>query len=235
MFFGDSFIKEVEDDPISGVSKVCKMTFLKLNELQTDSEIWNEDEHELLLESASFIYAVISEEDLKLSAKFPEVTGDIQENCKNLMVYVQTVANKFGEASVSLKVESHISRYKTVLKSSFAYEFSQGDLERIQILINELRSQISENELLEKNHKERLLKRLEKLQSELHKRVSDLDRFWGLVGDAGVILGKLGEDAKPIVDRTRELAEIVWKTQARAEELQSGIQNPMMEHEGNNG
>jgi len=63
--------------------------------------------------------------------------------------------------------------------------------------------------------------------------VSDLDRFWGLVGDAGVVLGKLGNDAKPIVDRIREIAEIVWKTQSRTEELPSNSQNPMLEHDEN--
>ena len=116
------------------------------------------------------------------------------------------------------------------LKSSFSYEFSQGDLERIQVLVNELRSQISESLALESGHKRRLTKRLERLQSELHKRVSDLDRFWGLVGDAGVVLGKLGKDARPIVERTRELAEIVWKTQVRSEELPSDLENPMIEY-----
>lgn len=55
----------------------------------------------------------------------------------------------------------------------------------------------------------------------MHKKMSDLDRFWGLVGDAGVVLGKFGDDAKPIIDRIRVIAQIVWRTQARAEELPS--------------
>jgi hypothetical protein len=66
--------------------------------------------------------------------------------------------------------------------------------------------------------------------SELHKKVSDLDRFWGLIGDAGVVVGKLGENAKPIVDRIREIADIVWQTQSRAEELPSGTKLPQLEH-----
>ncbi|KEF32622.1 hypothetical protein D777_01256 [Marinobacter nitratireducens] len=44
-----------------------------------------------------------------------------------------------------------------------------------------------------------------------------------------MVLGKLGKDAKPIVDRIREVAEIVWKTQARTEELPSGTDNPVLE------
>ena len=75
---------------------------------------------------------------------------------------------------------------------------------------------------------QRLLVRLEKLQSEMHKKVSDLDRFRGLIGDAGVVLGKLGKDAKPIVDRIKEVADIVWQTQSRTEELPSGTKIPML-------
>ena len=60
----------------------------------------------------------------------------------------------------------------------------------------------------------------------MHKKVSDLDHFWGLIGDAGVALGKLGNDAKPIVDRIREITGITWNTQSRAEELPSGTTFP---------
>jgi hypothetical protein len=82
--------------------------------------------------------------------------------------------------------------------------------------------------LFEESHKQRLLKRLETLQRELHKKVSDLDKFWGLVGEAGVVLGKFGKDAKPIVDRIREIAGIVWRTQAHTEELPSDTPIPLL-------
>lgn len=97
-----------------------------------------------------------------------------------------------------------------------------------QTSINELRDLISGSEVIEENHKQRLLKRLERLQSELHKKMSDLDRFWGFVGDAGVVMGKFGEDAKPFTDRIKDIMNIVWRTQARAEELESGSPNPFL-------
>jgi hypothetical protein len=76
-----------------------------------------------------------------------------------------------------------------------------------------------------------MLKRLEKMQSELHKKMSDISRFYELMGDAGVALGKLGEGAKPLVDRIKEIVDIGWKSQARAEQLQSDAENPMLGHE----
>jgi len=91
----------------------------------------------------------------------------------------------------------------------------------MQTLINEMRNLIKKSKDFEEGHKKRLLKRLEKLQGELHKKMSNLDMFWGLIGDAGVVLGKFGEDAKPLVDRVGEILKIVCRTQAKAENIKN--------------
>lgn len=112
--------------------------------------------------------------------------------------------------------------------NTFSYEFTDGDIDKVQKLLNELRDIISKSELFTADHQQRVLKRLERLQGELHKTISDLDRFWGLIGDAGIVIGKLGNDAKPIVDRIKEIADIVWRTQAKSEELPSGSSIPFL-------
>lgn len=228
MFFTPEFIREVEDDPTLGLSKACQLVNSKLEEYVTHSE-WTEAEHELLWESASFIALIIQHHKMAISAVLPEPTSELAYNCVALKKFITEVESEVAGHATLLKINAYTARYENMLSDSFAYEFSQGDLERVQYLLNELRIQISALEELEESHKQRLLKRLEKLQSELHKRVSDLDRFWGLVGDAGVVMGKLGTDAKPIVDRIREIAQISWNTQSRAEELPSNSPNPMLE------
>ena len=47
------------------------------------------------------------------------------------------------------------------------------------------------------------------MQSEIHKKSSDIDRFWGFVAEAGIVTRKFGEDMKPISDRVTELGKIV--------------------------
>ena len=64
------------------------------------------------------------------------------------------------------------------------------------------------------------------LQKEMNKIMSSLDKLWGLVGDAGVVAGKFGKDAKPMIERIREITQIVWSVQARAEELPSNTMLP---------
>ena len=231
MFFSEEFIEKVQDNPVVGIVDACEMVLNRLEDFNI-GDAWTDAEHELLWEAASFVRLIIETNNFSVNIQFPNPTGVVPDNCSALSDYLNSVRDFYQEHAVKLNVESYTSRYQTALKNTFAYEFSQGDLERIQSLVNELREKISKNTNLENMHKQRLLKRLEKLQSELHKRVSDLDRFWGLVGDAGVVLGKLGKDAKPIVDRVREIAEIVWKTQARTEELPSDSPNPMIDHDG---
>jgi hypothetical protein len=119
-------------------------------------------------------------------------------------------------------------QFSTKFGNPFFYEFTDGDISRIQVLLNELREIISSSAEFDEKHKRRLLKRLESLQSELHKKMSDLDHFWGLVGDAGVVLGKFGQDAKPLVDRIKEITKITWRTQSRAEELPSDTSSPAL-------
>jgi len=230
MFFSEEFIARVEDNPIEGLVEACEMATTKVKRNYNGS--WTEEFHEFLWEISSFIQQVIEVNDLETEAYFPEPSGDVDANCTQLFQAVQNVRDEFKASAVQLKIQSYQGRYKTAFKKSFAYEFSDGDLTRIQTLINELRGCIADNVDLEEKHKQRLLSRLESMQSELHKRVSDLDKFWGLIGDAGVVVGKLGNDAKPIVDRIKELAQISWTTQSRSEGLPSNTPNPMLESDG---
>jgi len=237
MLFSEKFIDLVKENPIIGVINACQLIDAKISSLNLKSisntliTSWDEEAHEVLWEGALFINVLISVNNFDVKHNLPTDTSRISTNCGNLCTYLKQIKKEFMSLSLKLKMESYTSRYETAFKSSFAYEFSQEDFDRIQILVNEIRNKISENSSLDTAHKKRLLKKLESLQSALHKRISDLDKFWGMVGDAGVVLSKLGTDAKPIVDRVKELVQIVWKTQARTEELPSNSQNPMLQND----
>jgi len=227
MHFTDEFIQLLREEPVSGTVKLLDMCFHELQQLNNDS--WTEEELGVLLETYALLVEVIESDLLPIKFNYPSISGSDENQCIELNKYFQDVRASCGAETSKLRVTSLRNRFRASLGTGFAYEFSQGDLERVQQLINSLREMIAGLTQLEKDHQQRLLSRLEKLQSELHKKVSDLDRFWGLIGDAGVVLGKIGTDAKPIVDRIREIADIVWQTQSRAEELPSGTRLPQLE------
>lgn len=160
--------------------------------------------------------------DPELIAHSPgRVANEIAEHMR---IYRQNLMSDMNR----LRLSDQKQRYQALLGLAISYEFGTGDIARIQTLINELREQISETPLFSDKHRQRLLARLEKLQSELHRRMTSLDQFWALVGDMGVALGKFGTDAKPFVDRIKEILQIVWRTQARAEELPSSAPFPQL-------
>jgi len=105
--------------------------------------------------------------------------------------------------------ESKSDEYRALLSKAPTYEFSDDEFTRLQLLVSEIRSEIQKAVLITEDHKRRLLRRLEAMQAELHKKTSEIDRFWGFIAEAGIVARKFGEDLKPLNDRVVELGKIV--------------------------
>ncbi|BCT69256.1 hypothetical protein [Nitrosospira sp. NRS527] len=227
MFFKEEFIDSLKADPVAGTIQMVDL----VGEVTSASPDWDDNQYDVLVEAYALVIEMLYANILPLASVRtpPSLSSGGTADCGLIWGYLVDIQKACQIEMSNLKVSSLRSRFRTKLGSCFVYEFSQGDLDRVQHLINELRDQISKTKVLEQEHQQRLLHRLEKLQAEMHKKVSDLDRYWGLVGDAGVILAKLGNDAKPLVDRIREIVDIVWRTQSRAEELPSGTRLPSLE------
>ena len=233
MEFDEVLIQQVQTNP---VKRTLALISEVRNELDLEQMIgedgWDDQQQELLVRAGALVVELLDAGMLPIHAPRPSIGGNTNENGNSLWIFLQNVESALQEIHSKSEYDDLRLRFKAALGTAFSYQFSTGDLERVQELLNELRDQIASASKLEDEHRRRLLLRLEKLQDELHKKMSDLDRFWGLCGDAGVVLAKLGNDAKPIVDRIRELASIVWNTQARAEELPSGTEPPLLGHGG---
>lgn len=225
----EQFLKSLPADPIAAAHAVCKL-FFRMHTAASErarefEEPYSEEEHKdhleilALFESLSEAYA--------LGYKIPVLTGKTSDNIIIVRDFFHSIAPNIEKHVANKTVEAFRSKFSSAFKRGFVYEFSEGDLTRVQSLVNELRKLIAESKDFEDDHRRRLLRRLEVVQAELHKKMSDLDRLWGLIGEAGVVIGKFGNDVKPIVDRIKELTFIVWLTQARAEGLPSDCVPPI--------
>lgn len=230
MIFSDEFLEELSNEPIANIIVLEQKVKEALADADNNTGMWNKNEHKILLETYALLKELTESKLISYPAPDFEVGLSTKEDCNNVRGYLDALKEEFAAQAMQKTVNQYQKRFKLGLGKIFTYEFSTGDFDRVQTLINELRSLIADSKNLDKEHQRRLLGRLERLQAEIHKKVSDLDRFWGLIGDAGVVLGKLGNDAKPIVDRIREIAGITWNTQSRAEELPSGTSFPQLEH-----
>jgi|GEM_PF-2791902 len=143
----------------------------------------------------------------------PKMSGTIDTDIEKIVDFFSSVARPRLSTAV----------YRDAMERKYGkqpqYQFLGEDLERVQVLINDLRNLLVQTNSLDSKHQERLLKRLEALQKELHKETADLDRFWGFVVDTSATLKVVGENAKPMVDRVQEIANIIWKIQARVHGL----------------
>lgn len=228
MIFSEEFIDQIQNDVVASVLFICNHSIDLALPLLKRSQY--SESYSILVEGFALVESILDSNLMTVDLAIPTLTMVDENDSNQMFSFFRELKKNLLSREKLLQLEQMKSRFKASLGGVFVYEFSQGDLEKVQTLLSQLRDQIVASKFIEEEHQQRILRRLEKLQSELHKRVSDLDRFWGLIGDAGVALGKFGNDAKPIVDRIKEITEIVWQTQSRAEELPSGTPIPQLEN-----
>jgi len=214
MYFDEEFCKSLPEDSSSAIKEICKKYSDVFSNLPDTAS-----RYLLIVEFYAFI-AVYYEAN-GLGIKVPEVEGDYSVDSKEASRFVENLLSETSRQMGQNAFQRYKNLFATRLGTRFHYEFSEGDLKRIQDLINELRDLISASEELEAKHKRRVLDKLEKLQAEFHKKVSDLDQFYGSLIELSVVARIIGENFKPVVDRIGELVKIVWPVQARAFDLPS--------------
>ncbi len=136
---------------------------------------------------------------------------DVKEE-RNISKFANVAFDILAEAKAKVRVDTfeyNKIEYLKLFNKEPVYVFSDTDFATIQTLMNELRDLISKSELITADHKRRLLKRLEAMQAELHKKTSDVDRFWGFIAEAGIAARKFGVDMLPITERCETLGRIV--------------------------
>lgn len=210
-----SYIEAAQTDPLNG-----SLAVISYVETQMGAN-FDDDAHALLIEALALLSALREADLIQLDCYEPEVEAPLKRVCGDIWEFLQTAKDQLLSQSATRKLENLKKHFTVSLTDSFGYKFTDGDVAKIQRLINELRDFLVQNTSLDESHRQRMMKRLEDLQRELHKKVSDLSKMYALWGDAGIMLGKFGNDAKPFVDRCREIMGIAFRAEAQAENLPS--------------
>jgi hypothetical protein len=223
--FSDEFISKLPTDPYEAAMLMCEQYFKSYGEFSKGGH--KLEHYDDFIDAYAAMEIFINANGLPIDN---EVTLRIDQgiNIDNISSFFANTHDELKKKVNDIKLNRARQKFAKQFGGVFLYEFSDGDLATIQRLLNELRDIITKSELFDAKHKQRILGKLEKLQSELHKKMTTLAKIWDLIGEAGVVLGKFGKDAKPFVDRIREIAQIAWRTQARAEELPSGTTLPLL-------
>ena len=218
--FDEKFIAELPENGYKAAQTICKMFFRCNGE-------WDRSNQKVEHFNDYLRALVFAQLFLEIHGIDPPVKPSIVESEGASTRNISLVYGFF--TALKPKVDAHVlemdtrdayqeakEHYGRLLGMVHFYEFSDEDFRRVQELINTLRDILQNSEDFEEDHKRRLLKRLEKLQAELNKKMSNLDLFWGLFPEAGVALGKFWTEAEPFVEGVKEILQIVYRAQARA-------------------
>jgi hypothetical protein len=216
--FDEKFVKELPQDIVEAQRIICDRFFQYRKGKPSQGMVT------FCLQSLAFarVFAQIHSLDLEVPSLDPnDADGStINSVTKFFTVWKSQTDEVLRQRKHAGTYETAVDYYASLFGKGVFYEFSDGDFARIQTLLNGLRDLLTKSEDFEEEHRMRLLKKLEALQSELHKRMSNFDRFWGFFIDSGIALSKFWENAKPFRDDVKEIIEIVSRTQAKAENVQ---------------
>ncbi len=124
----------------------------------------------------------------------------VEKACDRVLYQVQQLELAFkilkGSKSVLVDYDNHLVR------------LTKEQVEEIEGHINEARQKIRASSAFEEKHKRRLLNRLEKLQSEIHKKISDLDVMLAGVTEVTSVAGQSAKNLNPVVDLFKKIFTI---------------------------
>ena len=138
-------------------------------------------------------------------------------NVESRLEQIGSISRDALEVSRSKKAsKDHATLFAKAMAQQVAYEFTDDEYERMQVLMRELHRLITKSEDIEPNHKKRLLERLAQLHSDLHKVMSDIDRPFGVLVEIIYSLKDKAETIKPILDVTESMSKIIVAVVASA-------------------
>lgn len=219
-YFTEERLAKIPSDPLEGLRYIC-LILEEFSETESDASRGHED-RDIAVEFHSIITAFIEAHELPY-------TFDALPDDPNSVVLLTCQQGAFLRKELERGVTERLGR---TLRARFTAHFSavegftltEGDIQEINDLVAQLRTAITASENLQPPHKQRVLRKLESLQSEIHKKVSDFDRLTGAVFEVLVVAKKVGEAGEPWVRMAKGLLEIVWRSQAQSFGLPSSAQ-----------
>ncbi len=204
-FFSREFIERIPDDNDEAIVVIAD----EYSRMRSQLGGGGEHDHDFL-EAYAIIQAF--SESRSVNLQLPKVEPP-RTNRDSLFAVLNDAKGSANKRIYARDAKAHFEfkedEYRAFFSKAPVYEFSEDSFARIQQLIDEIRTEIQKSVLVTEDHKRRLLRRLEAMQAELHKKTSDIDRFWGFIAEAGIVARKFGEDLRPLNERVAELGRIV--------------------------
>jgi hypothetical protein len=154
MLFDEQFVAGIRNHPLRSVLSVCRGVLSTIDDERME---WSEAEYAALTEGYALLVEVQHAGLFGFEAYIPDLTTDRQQDCSAIAGFFREALKQCESLEHQAQIEATRSKFRLSLGTTFSYEFTQGDLDRVQELLNELRVQISTATFLSEDHKHRLL------------------------------------------------------------------------------
>jgi len=158
-----------------------------------------------------------STQDINTLARFYIL---LQKKCKDFNINIKipdidlNVSNYLPQNITSIIHQLRLIAAETDIQNLLETQnegvsFTPERIDDMQQMINKLRDMVVASSLFDEPHKQRILQKLEKLQNELHTKVTNFDSFLTNTLRLGSTLGKFGKDALPFTNMVGKLVNTI--------------------------
>lgn len=214
--FSHDFLADLKHEPVAGCLKVCSTVFGRLSK---DDAAWTDSDHRLLCEAYAVVSALVEGGLLPVKLDAPAVRGRTADDCSALRQYLEQAVRLCREVQTRQRLDQLKLSVRWSMGLGVQYAFGATELKRLKELAHQMDAALVQGEALPDGLTQRLRARIARLLADLRPALPDMDRFWGLMGDARVIRASGNTQARQLAGWLGEMSDIVWHAQARAEGL----------------
>lgn len=225
--FSENFINGLPNDPVLAGYDICEavLDFSRKQLQETGRPSLSEDQHSYL--NALALFEIYNEtHPLNIKFDLPALGTDAEKNSQTIIEFFEGLKANLNELIVKQKLAGFRQTYADKFKKSTSYMFESGERNEIRKLIHELRVLINDLDIVTADHKVRLMDRMGGIHVDLDLRLPNLDRIWGLLGEANIVNARYGVPGRLIVERLYQIVNIAWQAQARAESVDPQSSRP---------
>lgn len=222
-FFSETYLESLPENPILAAHEMATKIVVA-DAAPTGRNSTNRAE---IFEAHTLLFEFCKQTFPKhLICPSPGDPEDLRGFLRSLIPEVNSVKARMAKEKNEPQLQVLLSRVKGI--QSPTYSFNTDDFGHIQQHINSLRQAVQESQSLSDDHSFRLLKRIEKVQNELHQKMKTVDHICMMVFDGMIAVTKL---SKAGTEAAKEAAKLAFWLNA----IQKILSHTVVEAEGLDG
>jgi hypothetical protein len=224
LFISRQLVDSLPEDPFAAVLAIIadfRHALATVAGLPGDEAFQDRKRYQIAQEACALLSVYLKREGFAITpCQLPYGHDRPAQEQKEAVAQVIQFMNKL-ETDITAQQHANRSEYlqeaaAVALGPALLFEFSEEDLRRIWGLLSSLRDLVAVSSHLESAHRQRLLKRIDRLVVELGREIHDLSLFWGFVVEMSLVFRAPNKDAALLAPSMKELMQIVWSAQAKA-------------------